>query len=86
MAAVLAAVIALSSLRLSGDYFAIATFGFQMIAFSVFNNWTELTRGPLGIVGFPDLLPLDGRFRLSRSSQCSPGHLQLLPTLPSANS
>ncbi len=53
VAAVLAAVIALSSLRLSGDYFAIATFGFQMIAFSVFNNWTELTRGPLGIVGVP---------------------------------
>lgn len=41
------------SLRLHDDYFVIATFGFQMILFSVFNNWMELTRGPLGISGIP---------------------------------
>lgn len=45
--------VSLSSLRLYGDYFVIATFGFQMILFSVFNNWMDLTRGPLGIPGIP---------------------------------
>jgi len=46
-------VVSLPSLRLHDDYFVIATFGFQMILFSVFNNWMELTRGPLGIPGIP---------------------------------
>src|SRR5437899_3904595 len=45
--------ISLPSLRVHDDYFVIATFGFQMILFSVFNNWMELTRGPLGIPGIP---------------------------------
>ena len=46
-------IISLPSLRLDGDHFVIATFGFQMILFSIFNNWMELTRGPLGIPGIP---------------------------------
>jgi branched-chain amino acid transport system permease protein len=46
-------VVSLPSLRLHGDYFVIATFGFQMILFSIFNNWMEVTRGPLGIPGIP---------------------------------
>lgn len=46
-------VISFPSLRLHGDYFVIATFGFQMILFSIFNNWMGLTRGPLGIPGIP---------------------------------
>lgn len=45
--------VSIPSLRLHGDYFVIATFGFQMILFSIFNNWMELTRGPLGIPGIP---------------------------------
>lgn len=45
--------VSLPSLRLHDDYFVIATFGFQMILFSVFNNWMDLTRGPLGIPGIP---------------------------------
>ncbi len=53
IAAVLSLLVSLPSLRLHGDYFVIATFGFQMIAFSVFNNWMDLTRGPLGIPGIP---------------------------------
>jgi branched-chain amino acid transport system permease protein len=52
-AAVASLFISLVSLRLGSDYFVIATFGFQMILFSVFNNWMELTRGPLGIPGIP---------------------------------
>lgn len=50
---VLSLLLALSSLRLRDDYFIIATFGVQIIAFTVFNNWMEVTRGPLGISGIP---------------------------------
>ena len=46
-------VVSLPSLRLHGDYFVVATFGFQMIVYSVFNNWMGLTNGPLGIPGIP---------------------------------
>jgi len=53
VAALVSLVVSLSSLRLHDDYFVIATFGFQMILFSVFNNWMDLTRGPLGIPGIP---------------------------------
>lgn len=53
VAVLISFVVSLPSLRLRGDYFAIATFGFQMILFSVFNNWMELTRGPMGVPGIP---------------------------------
>lgn len=52
-AALISFVVSLPSLRLHDDYFVIATFGFQIIAFSIFNNWMSLTRGPLGIPGIP---------------------------------
>jgi branched-chain amino acid transport system permease protein len=53
IAVVVSLVVSLPSLRLHEDYFVIATFGFQIIIFSVFNNWIDLTRGPLGIFGIP---------------------------------
>lgn len=53
IAAVVSFFISLPSLRLHDDYFVIATFGFQIIVFSVFNNWMDLTRGPFGIPGIP---------------------------------
>jgi len=53
VAALVSFAISLPSLRLHDDYFVIATFGFQMILFSIFNNWIDLTRGPLGIPGIP---------------------------------
>ena len=53
MAFAVSFIISLPSLRLHDDYFVIATFGFQVIIFSIFNNWTGLTRGPLGIPGIP---------------------------------
>ena len=53
VAAVVSLAVSLPSLRLHEDYFVVATFGFQMILFSVFNNWMEVTRGPLGIPGIP---------------------------------
>ncbi|MGH8651237.1 MAG: branched-chain amino acid ABC transporter permease [Gammaproteobacteria bacterium] len=46
-------IISIPSLRLHGDYFVIATFSFQMILFNVFNNWMDVTHGPLGIPGVP---------------------------------
>jgi branched-chain amino acid transport system permease protein len=51
--AVLSLCIALPSLRLRGDYFVLATLGFQVIIFSVLYNWTQVTRGPFGIPGIP---------------------------------
>ncbi len=37
--------------KFDGDYFALGSFGFNVILFSVFLNWQSLTRGPLGIPG-----------------------------------
>ena len=51
LACLVSFVVSLPSLRLHDDYFVIATFGFQMILFSIFNNWMDLTHGPLGIPG-----------------------------------
>ena len=45
--------IAYPSLRLKGDYFVLATLGFQLIVFTVLYNWTSVTRGPSGISGIP---------------------------------
>ncbi len=52
-AAALSAIVSLSSLRVHDDYFAVATFAFQMVVLSVLNNWMELTNGPLGVAGIP---------------------------------
>lgn len=52
-ALIMSLLVSLPSLRLHDDYFVIATFGFQMIVFSIFNNWIGLTHGPLGIPGIP---------------------------------
>ena len=40
-------------LRLKGDYFALVTFGFGLVIYSILENWTSLTRGPFGIPGIP---------------------------------
>ncbi len=53
LSAVFGLIIACPSLRIYDDYFAIATFGFQMIVFSIFNNWVDFTKGPQGIPGIP---------------------------------
>ena len=51
--AVVATAISRLLVRMHGDYFAIATFGLQMVLFSIFNSWLVLTRGPLGMSGIP---------------------------------
>lgn len=53
LAAILSVAVALPSARLRGDYFVIVTFGFQVMFFSLLNNWVSVTRGPLGIPGIP---------------------------------
>jgi branched-chain amino acid transport system permease protein len=39
--------------KLKNDYYVLGSFGFNIIIYSLFLNWQELTRGPLGIVGIP---------------------------------
>jgi len=53
LAAAIGFLIGFPSLRIRDDFFVIATFGFQVIIFSVMNNWMELTQGPLGLPGIP---------------------------------
>lgn len=53
LAAVLGLVIGFPSIRLKGDYLALATFGFGIIVYSVSKNWVSLTRGPMGLPGIP---------------------------------
>lgn len=37
--------------RFRGDFFALGSFGFNIIIYSIMLNWQSLTRGPLGIPG-----------------------------------
>lgn len=48
-------VISLASVKLKGDYFILASLGFQMIIYTVLYNWTDVTRGPYGIPGIPGI-------------------------------
>lgn len=51
--AALSFLISIPALRLKGDYFVLATLGFQIIVFSTLYNWVALTQGPFGITGIP---------------------------------
>ncbi len=50
---VFGAIVGVPGLRVRDDYFVIATFAFQVIAFSVLNNWVSFTGGPMGLPGIP---------------------------------
>jgi branched-chain amino acid transport system permease protein len=50
---ILSVPVGLPSLRLQGDYFVLTTFAFQMLVFSVLNNWLDLTGGPMGVSAIP---------------------------------
>ena len=43
--------VTLPSLRVSGDYFVVTSFGIQLLATAVFTNWTEGTGGANGLPG-----------------------------------
>ncbi|PKL18761.1 MAG: branched-chain amino acid ABC transporter permease [Spirochaetae bacterium HGW-Spirochaetae-5] len=45
--------IGIPTLRLKGDYLAIATLGFGEIVRNVILNWDSVTKGPMGINGIP---------------------------------
>lgn len=53
LAALLGWLVSLSASRLSGDFLALATFGFAVVTHSVAKNWMGLTRGPMGLSGVP---------------------------------
>jgi len=53
VAALSGLIIGYPSIRLKGDYLALATFGLGVIVYSVAKNWVELTRGPMGLPGIP---------------------------------
>jgi len=52
-AAVLGVVIGAPSIRLKGDYLALATVGAGIIVYQIAKNWVSLTRGPMGLPGIP---------------------------------
>jgi len=43
----------LPSLRVSGDYFVVTSFGIQLLATAVYTNWTAGTGGANGLPGIP---------------------------------
>lgn len=61
LAAAAGGVMAVPSLRVSGDYFLVASFALQVVATSVFESWTSVTRGTAGIPGIlrPMIGPVD---------------------------
>lgn len=60
----LSLILAYPSLRLRGDYFVLATLGFQLIVFTILYNWVDVTKGPYGIPGIPSPI-LFGDFSIS---------------------
>ena len=53
LSALMGVLIGLPTLRLKGDYLAIATLGFAEIVRNIINNWDALTNGPMGIQRIP---------------------------------
>jgi branched-chain amino acid transport system permease protein len=52
---VVALVLGAVLLRLGGHFLALATLGLAAIFYEVVLNWTDLTNGPLGVVGIPPI-------------------------------
>ncbi len=53
LSGIIGVLISVIALRTVDDYFIIITLGIQVVAFSIMNNWMDLTNGPLGIPGIP---------------------------------
>jgi branched-chain amino acid transport system permease protein len=51
--AIVSLFISSAAIRLKGDFFTLATIGFQLIVFSILYNWVSVTKGPYGISGIP---------------------------------
>ena len=50
---VLSLLLSATSMRLSKDFFVLATLSFRVVVFSIFNNFTALTGGPMGLAAIP---------------------------------
>lgn len=53
LAALVAFLIGIPTLRLVGDYLAVVTMGLGEIVRAIFKNWISVTRGPMGLPGIP---------------------------------
>jgi branched-chain amino acid transport system permease protein len=53
IAGIISAIMAIPSLGVSGDYFIVASFGMQMLLFTLFMNMTDITNGSAGIQRIP---------------------------------
>jgi branched-chain amino acid transport system permease protein len=53
VSAVFGVLLAVPTHKLRGDYLALATLGFSFVVYAILLNWTEVTRGPLGLPGIP---------------------------------
>jgi branched-chain amino acid transport system permease protein len=62
LSGIIAIIVSVIALRTVDDYFIIITLGIQIIAFSIMNNWMELTNGPLGIPGITAISILGFKF------------------------
>jgi len=60
MTALFSLMVAYPSLRLKGDYFVLATLGFQLIVFTILYNWISVTKGSYGITGIPSPVLIGG--------------------------
>ncbi len=58
--------------KFKDDYYALGSLGFNVILFSIFLNWWDLTRGPLGIPGIsrPVLGISNFQFPISNGLEC----------------
>lgn len=65
IASLFSLLISFAAMKFEGDYFVLATLAFQIILFSLFNNWVNLTRGAYGIPDIPK--PLIFNFRVDSS-------------------
>ena len=67
--------VTLPSLRVSGDYFVVTSFGIQLLATAVFTNWTEGTGGASGMPGIPppDLFGVQLQSSLQLTLLCMAG-------------
>ncbi len=54
-AGLISVAVALPSLRVSGDFFVVTSFGAQFVLSDIYLNWTALTGGAAGITGIPSL-------------------------------
>lgn len=48
--------------RVKSEYYALASFGFMVVVFSILHNWSSVTKGVLGISGVPR--PMIGNLQL----------------------